>query len=762
MKHRGELVKAPKKRNETFLFNLILILAAFAIAVAATITGAYTQNGYDIKVGLPAQQRFKATRRVENTIATERNREEAAKAAQEMKPIFVNDPSVDDKVRKNVEDLFVQLDEIRAQYVNELNEAARKAAEENIPPYSVSSQPSESPDAPAPSASSPASAVINTAYSWSSTATPLPSTEPSAMDRLKSLQLTLSEAQCQQLLDLDDEHYQSLKSGVESALSTVLDQGVQELDAKSLLNLQNALAEIDISDYLRNIAYQIASTYLEPNYVEDTDATELARQEIADKYTTVYILQGQTIVDEGQIISQEAYEVLKTLGFVNDSVQNTLLPASAAVALEAILFGICIAYIKSYNAKLFTSRKESALLFTLFAVVVVAIRLLNEAPYQFMPILVFAMLSAMLLDLRLSIVLSLLVTVTGMFITLNGIEFFIFYSITSMAVCLLAKYTTERNHVFVVGILASAICFVVMFAVEFFYLRSYETGILVNAGYAALNGIFTVILCLGSLPFWEVFFGVITNIKLLDLTNPTNPLLRKLTIEAPGTYQHSLVVANLAETAAYDIGADPNLARVGGYYHDIGKTKYPQYFAENQLGGHNPHDTMDPYESAKVIINHVRYGLELADEYRLPQAIKAFIEQHHGTTLVQYFYCKAKDAAPEGEKVNEADFRYPFVIPQSKETAVLMLADTVEAAVRSMIKSMKNFDEMEAAIRRLIRTKLDDGQLLDSQLSIKDLDTIAKSFARVLQGMYHERIPYPKMKDEREDSSDAEDGAAPA
>jgi putative nucleotidyltransferase with HDIG domain len=228
-------------------------------------------------------------------------------------------------------------------------------------------------------------------------------------------------------------------------------------------------------------------------------------------------------------------------------------------------------------------------------------------------------------------------------------------------------------------------------------------------------------------------------------------------MEAPGTYHHSLVVANLAETAAYDIGADANLTRVGGYYHDIGKLKYPQFFAENQLGV-NPHDNLDPRESVQMIINHVRFGIEMAAEYKLPSAVTDFIIMHHGTTLIQFFYHKAKEQCKEGETLNEADFRYPFVIPQNKETGILMLADTCEAAVRAMIKEVKDFGEVEKNIRRLIRMKLDDGQLEESGLTVGDLEKIAKAFVRVFRGMYHERVKYPEEERKAETDGGTPEG----
>jgi putative nucleotidyltransferase with HDIG domain len=250
-----------------------------------------------------------------------------------------------------------------------------------------------------------------------------------------------------------------------------------------------------------------------------------------------------------------------------------------------------------------------------------------------------------------------------------------------------------------------------------------------------------VALCIGTLPFLEAVFGIVTPIKMLDLTNPNNKLLRRLTIEAPGTYQHSLIVGNLAETAAFDVGADPTLARVGGYYHDIGKLEYPQYFSENQISD-NPHDVLDPYVSAQILTGHISKGIEMAEENRLPHRIVDIVEQHHGTTLIKFFYYKATKQYPD-KIINESDFRYNYKIPQSKESAIVMLADTVEAAVRSMAKGKTN-EEVDAFVRTLIKDKLDDGQLLDSMLTIKDLDTIAVAFMRVFKGMYHERIPYPK------------------
>jgi len=753
-------------------FYLTLIIAAFVITAVCTLTSLYSQGGYNLQVGGVSDRRYKAPRKIENTIATDRNRADATKAATDMKPIYKKDPTVDESVLKNITDLFTKIDAIRLVYQDELTQQAEaEKAADNLaqqaeaekaaaaltptvrpqPAITVPTQPAvtapPSPNGQSFHSSTPKLTVIPVAstvvLSGGVTDSNAPLMPLPAMEQLDQLQLTLSDSQSRLLLNMDNEHYESLKNAVNQALKNVLAQGVQDVDVKSLLSIQDELSKIDITADMRNIAYQIASAYLQPNYVIDAATTAAARQEIASQFTVVYVLKDQTIVDEGQIISIEAYTLLESLGMISDGLQNNMLPMIASFILEAILFILFYIYIRIFYPKEFANKKETALLFTIYAATVGAIRLLAGVPYQFLPILLFTMLIAMLIDLRLSIVLNFLISIIAMLIYEGGIEFLVFYTTAGLAVSILSKYTTERNQVFIVGIAVCALSFVLMFLILLIYQRSYSQEILIEAGYAAGNGIFSVIVCLGSLPFWETFFGVITKIRLLDMTNPNSALLRRLIIEAPGTYHHSLVVANLAETAAYEIGADANLARVGGYYHDIGKLKNPQFFTENQdLVSENPHNGLTPLESAGIIIGHVSYGKELAKEFKLPPAIADFIVQHHGTTLIQYFFCKAKEKTGN---IAESDFRYPYIIPQNKETAILMLADTAEAAVRSMKKGLKDFDSLEADIKRLIKAKLDDGQLLDSGLSIKDLDLISKAFMRVFRGMFHERIEYPKM-----------------
>ncbi len=263
-----------------------------------------------------------------------------------------------------------------------------------------------------------------------------------------------------------------------------------------------------------------------------------------------------------------------------------------------------------------------------------------------------------------------------------------------------------------------------------------------NAGWGMISGIFSAVLTIGGLPFLESAFGVTTSLRLLELSSPNQFLLRELMANAPGTYNHSVVAANLAESGAEAIGADPLLSRVGAYYHDIGKMKRPFFFIENQIDI-NEHDKINPNLSCLIITAHVKEGVELAKEYHLPPEIIDIIQEHHGTTLVTYFYHRAKEKVAK-ERICEEDFRYSGMRPKSKEAALVMLADSVEAAARTMSKPSLN--RLEQMIRKIVNGKLNDGQLDESALTLADLEKIVRAFTQTIASVYHYRIEYPKTE----------------
>jgi putative nucleotidyltransferase with HDIG domain len=264
---------------------------------------------------------------------------------------------------------------------------------------------------------------------------------------------------------------------------------------------------------------------------------------------------------------------------------------------------------------------------------------------------------------------------------------------------------------------------------------------LLNSCQGLVGGLLGAILAIGVLPVFEQLFDIITPIKLLELSNPNQPVLKKLLFEAPGTYHHSILVGNLAEAAADEIGADTLLTRVGAYYHDIGKIKRPYFFKENQITNDNPHDKITPKLSTAIITSHVKDGLELAKEYKLPRAIKDIIEQHHGTTLVKYFYIRAVNDS--NESIEDSSFRYEGPKPGSKEAAIVMLADSVEAAVRSL--GSPSIADIEKMVDRIVEDKIDDGQLDNCEITLNDIGKIKQSFMKVLEGIFHSRIEYPEV-----------------
>lgn len=266
--------------------------------------------------------------------------------------------------------------------------------------------------------------------------------------------------------------------------------------------------------------------------------------------------------------------------------------------------------------------------------------------------------------------------------------------------------------------------------------------ILIEFSFAGTNALISPVLTYGLLVFFEKIFGITTEITLLELTNFDRPLLRDLARKAPGTFNHSLTMGTLAEASAEAIGANPLLARVGAYYHDIGKTLSPQYFVENQLDNKNLHEELAPEESVKVLINHIKRGVELAEKHKLPPEIIDFIPMHHGTTVVAFFYDKAKKMYGE-DKVNIDDYKYAGPKPNTKETAIVLLADSCESAVRAIEKP--DSEKVENLISNLISAKINDGQLDDSPLTFRDIDKIKETFVNILLGQHHRRIRYPKQ-----------------
>jgi putative nucleotidyltransferase with HDIG domain len=355
------------------------------------------------------------------------------------------------------------------------------------------------------------------------------------------------------------------------------------------------------------------------------------------------------------------------------------------------------------------------------------------------------MLITILLDKKLAVYVTIILSLFVGILSDNQLSFAINAFVGGMVGVFSVSRFTQRLDWVRAGLLIAAANVVCIFALGM--MNSYNLNvILIGTVLGVINGFFSAIFAYGSLPFFEQAFKITTSVRLMEMANPNQHLLKRLLLEAPGTYHHSVLVGNLAEAAADTVGADTLLVRVGAYYHDIGKLKRPYFFIENQLGGENPHAKLTPALSTLIITSHVKDGLALAQQHGVPPAITDFITQHHGTSLVTYFYHKALELG-HPDSIKESEFRYDAQKPQSKEAAIVMLADNVEAAVRSM--STATPGKIEGLVRKIVKERLQDGQLDESALTFKDLDLIAQAFTRILNGIFHTRIEYPENVLER-------------
>jgi hypothetical protein len=328
----------------------------------------------------------------------------------------------------------------------------------------------------------------------------------------------------------------------------------------------------------------------------------------------------------------------------------------------------------------------------------------------------------------------------------TGLDIMLIFFLGNLSAVYTAKGARTRGHIMAAGIYVSII------QVIAFLIFHHEIELLVSSDSIlkyirplAVNGVIASFVVMATLKVFEAWFGVLTNFSLLELADFNQPLLKRLILEAPGTYHHSLVVSNISEAAADAVGANALLTRVGAYYHDVGKMLKPEYFNENQLGGgENKHDVLEANMSRLVILNHVKEGQDLARKYKLNPKIHDFIVQHHGTGLMYYFYQRALEASENQDSVKEESFRYPGPKPQTKETAIVLLADSTEAATRAVEDPTPK--KIEETVRKIINNKFIDGQLDECDLTLKEIELIARAFTRALSAMYHSRVKYPDKK----------------
>lgn len=487
----------------------------------------------------------------------------------------------------------------------------------------------------------------------------------------------------------------------------------------------------------------LAKSLVRANTALDTEATARAKRQARESVPPVRVTieKGETILRDGEIVTPWHLERLEAAGLLRPTVEWT--DILRIFLLVAVLVSLLTFYVSFFQPNVAADERRLLLLGLVVLVAMLAAKLTipDRDIYAYLfPTAAVAMLVATLLDAHLAIVVTAIVSLMIGSIAKNPLELTVL-GIVGGLVALLGVRRLERMNTFsVTGLLVAAANFVVIITFQLgSSLELARVGLL--AFVSVVNGALAAALTLGTFSVLGHIFGITTILGLLELAHPSHPLFRRLLTDAPGTYHHSAVVANLAEQAAQQIGADALLARVGAYYHDIGKVVHPYAFIENQLDGHNIHDQLDPKSSAQIIAAHVREGLELARRYSLPRRVRDMIPQHHGTGLVTYFYRRAcQDTG--AEMVNEDDYRYPGPRPQTREAAIMMLADSAEATIRA--SNDRSLENIEHIVNEVIDQRLTEGQLDDSDLTLRDLHRIRTAFINVLQGTYHPRIEYPK------------------
>lgn len=703
MGHKKRLSRIRFPRVKPYITFIITTLIVYLILSTVVVS-----KKYKFQVGEIAKFDIKAPRDVEDKVATQKSIEEELKHVQETYTYDAN-------IRKGALD-----------NINKLFELVKKINSEN-PPYNPSSEDDNEKI-------------------------------KSEQDKINGIKLkklkeesvikNLSTENYGLLLSLNDTGLNSLNEEIVECMNNLYDTTpIYENKPQDIVSAQGYItAFFNNTSYAKNVkdlAMAIGYSQTKATYFIDHEKTEEARQNITKNVTPVIYKKDQTIIAEGQPITESQIELLNDLGLLDNDKSTGIYMNLVLLLVVAGVLGLQWRYIKEKRRDIYEDNSKVILinLLTVLTVVLARISILIS-PYV-IPFACISILLSVLIDSKTSVTIGILNVIFISFIVKFSVDLTLIAMVNAVIVPMVLKRVQQRNDILYSSLLIGAINVVFTGAMGYF-LSTNVTSIINKAMLTGVSAIVSGILAIGILPVLENIFDVLTNIKLLELANPNHPLMRRLLLEAPGTYHHCVLVANLAEMAAESVGANPILARVASYYHDVGKLERPYYFKENQIGIANPHDDMSPAMSSAIILSHVEDGVKLAEKYNLPEGITDVVREHHGDSLAKYFYITMRNKSENPDEVNEADYRYGGPPPRSKESTIIMLADGVEASVRSINKPNKK--KIEEMVNNIIKSRIDENQFVNSDLTFKDLEKIRESFLKVLSGIYHERIEYPKDK----------------
>ncbi|STX10054.1 Predicted HD superfamily hydrolase [Kurthia zopfii] len=566
--------------------------------------------------------------------------------------------------------------------------------------------------------------------------------------------IDVNKADLRILLNQDTAELKMMQDEITKAITDQMSVPIRDdrlVEAKASIERSIRYSSV-FPESVKGIGIRIARSALVVNETKDIKATKERMELASANIDPTRILQGQIIVQEGQVIDREIYRQLEMTGLLSDKVSNKPMIGLAILILLQMIFFYAI-FTSNKEKSNFSKTRDLFITVLVYILALVLMELLNLIDGEFdviigflFPAAIVPLLLRILVSERLAILATVMLGLSAGIIFQEGystvmqMEVALYMIISGVSCLIFTRRIENRSKILqtsfqVAGINILFIAFYLLLTQSNYTWNELLFYLIAAIVSAVVSGALTI----GLLPFIESAFGIISSFRLIELSNPNHPLLKKILMEAPGTYHHSIMVANLAEAACEAVGANGLLARVGCYYHDVGKTKRPGFFVENQMNGFNPHDQLPPTSSSDIIIAHVEDGVKILEQYKMPREIIDVAAQHHGTTLVKFFYFKAKELDPD---VNEANFRYSGPKPQTKENAIICVADSVEAAVRSMKEPTA--EKIRNLVHAIAQDKLMDGQFDECDLSIKELKTIEKIFCDTLNGTFHSRIEYPK------------------
>lgn len=686
---------------------LVVILVVTGILQFFLMLGNIRGTTYDIQAFQLAPETIRAVKTVEDTVKTEQERDNAEKAVE---PVYV----FNDETAQNRSSLVTSIFDILLDVRTEIS-----ASKEEVPIETQVQQ---------------------------------------LQDKLKDItdsqsQLNFTDNQLQSLLTANDASIATAKTFLVNLVETTLNSPIRTDDVAQIRNeIESRVRQNDtLDENLVSVLAMIGRAAIVETEVLDEERTKELILQAREEVEPTRILQGQIIVQEGELIDREVYRQLELLGLLNSHTSTK--PVLGLFIF--IILQMAFMYILFDRSKMDLEKRRKALFVTaiVYSISIILMKLLSLLSDQFdmtiaflYPTALATMLVRLLANERAAILVTILTAASAGILFHEGyaavlqMDIALYIIFGGLSSVFFMRSMEKRSHL----LKACGIVLVSNFLfIAFYLLMSQSNYDLLELLFYAIAGITSAVLSgaltMGLLPFFESALGLLSTMRLIELSNPNHPLLKKLLTETPGTYHHSVMVANLAEAACEAIGADGLLARVACYYHDIGKTRRPAFFIENQMSGINPHDSLPPERSAEIIISHTSDGAALLKKHKMPKEIVDIALQHHGTSTLKFFLHKAKD---EGKEVDEAAFSYPGPKPQTKEAAVINIADSVEAAVRSM--KQPSMEKVQQLVHSIIQSRVQEHQFDECDVSLKELKKIEEVLCETLNGIFHSRIEYPK------------------